>query len=238
MDEYSGLMPIKHFIRANWFILWGVLLSTTVVNIAIGYSMYINMKEMREEVKESSKKVIALSSSGHMIYSEKQSIDVGSEEFKKVLKNILVDKLILDAKKMTKDFSVMPKTEEQLVSNYEPLEDFYKHFLHENGFEDFVFFIRETGKLVARENLVEMATPMESKVTRYVGNTKGFEIDIVSRCALSYYLEEVDKNKNGFATVTISASGDFNPAKGTIANPLGIQFKSLKVTLIEKPRGK
>lgn len=234
--EYKNLQPIKNFLTANWFILWFVLLLTTVVNIFIANQVHQATTEMLKEIKESSKKVIALSASGHMIYAEKQSIDVSSVEFQNALKSILVDKLIIDATRVTKNFTKIPKTEDEIVGNYEPLSEFYKKFLAKEALNDFVFYIREIGRLVAREDLVEKIVVLSSATTRYIGNTQGFEIEIISQCGLSYYIEEQDQTKNGVGTITIRATGDFNPSKGTIANPLGVQIKSLKVNPIEKPR--
>lgn len=236
MNNLEHLNKIKYFMQSNWFILWGALIVTTIVNVFIGYYIYISLNSIKEEIVISSKKVIGLSVSGHMIYAEKQSIDIGSDEFKQTLKNVLVSNLIVDYKRVTNNMSRKPKTEDEIVMAYEPLNNFYKNFVSKKGLNDFAFYIRDIGKSVASENLVETIVPLKTKVTRYVGNTQGFEIELLVNCAVNFYLPEIDTSKDGVGSIVITAKGDFNPSKGSIQNALGIQFDALKVTLIEKPR--
>lgn len=231
-------VKIKSFMKTNWFLLWFFLAITTFVNIFIADYIHSSLATIRQDLKESSKKVVALSVAGQMVYAQKQSIDISSDAFKNALKNVLVGDLIVDSARITQNFTRVPKTQEQIIKSYEPLNTFYKYYLDKKGLQDFVFYIREIGKLVNSQNLVEYITPYKSTITRYTGNTRGFEIEIVTQCALSYFLEEENKNVKGIGAITIEAKGDFNPAKGTVVNPLGIDVSQIKVTLIEKPRNR
>jgi len=225
---------IKNFLKVNWFILWGMLVVSTCAVLFSSYRMMSVATKLEKDIAENSKAVILLTASGHPIKAEKSIIDSSSAAFSSVLKNTLTRGLVFDYEQLTKNYRAIPEDINEIYNAHENFTEFGDNFVAPEGRDSLIAYVKRLGQLIHSDNLPEKISITSTSVADYATSTEGFSITLVSNVGLSYFLRERNEMVKGVGAITIKAEGFFNPSRGTVINPLGIQFRAISVTPVAK----
>jgi hypothetical protein len=175
-----------------------------------------------------------LSPTGTVILQKRTVITEYSKPFQKAVAKILATHLIASGSQLTNGYNNVPANIRDLVMNYPPFKEFYENFLTESGKIDFARYARIILSLINQDNYPDEISILGVNINSFDVTKKGFDITVGVDVYTQSYLVEQNKVVKGRGTITINASGYFDPQKGSIINPLGVMFTKLNVTVLKK----
>lgn len=243
VDKFSSAEKIKMFFQLNWWFVW---LAWAVLTISVMY-MSNTMKAQNEQIKELLEKevqgVVFVGQNGQVVFSQKAKMDASSDtSFKMAVKNNLINYLLFDASRITKNYTISIKNIDDIFKNYLPLSEFFENFISrdEQYRADAAGYYKTmlTGIVQAlqTDNLPDRITPIDSTIYSYLWNDSEQMFDIVINIQVEAYIYNAAINafdkKDG--NVQIRAKGYFNISENSTLNPLGIQYTQIGITNASK----
>ncbi len=167
-DRDNFYTKAKNFFILNWWLLWILMVSSTVITVYVNMKTRADMKETRDLLHKNSKGVVMLTYAGTPIYGEKTIIDIQDDNFQKSLKSMLQKYLIIDAARLTNDYRNKPTTIEEIFNSNEELRDFSEYYLQVKDNPNSFNFMKEHLKvllgLLQGDNLPETIIILKSKI--------------------------------------------------------------------------
>ena len=230
--KFDASSYLKDFLKKNWFILWGVLLLSAIINIFI----YMNFKDatskLNKAINKEQKMVIMLSPSGNIIPVKKTYLSYYSKPYQNVLSKILINGLIIDGEKATFGGQQLPSAK-QLVYGNQDIKIFFKYYLTHNAKIEYVKYLRTILALINQQNYPDTISVINYSVKSYQVRNHEFSISISANVVATFINPVTYKITKEQATINISAQGYFDPSKSNEYNPFGIIFKHIQATILK-----
>ncbi|WP_172198562.1 hypothetical protein [Campylobacter sp. RM16188] len=242
-DKIDFYDKIKNFFKMNWWLVW-------LSNIAICAFVFFATQKMSAEnqaikslLEQEVKGVVFVGQNGQVAFSEKARIDASSDsKFKSAIKNNLVDYVITDASRVTKNYTVKIRTPDDIFDNYLPLKEFGENFIalgnekYPNAFGFYKTLLAGLSQAIERDTLPDQILPVDSTISTYTWDDQTQTFSIVVNVFVNSYVYNSMTNtfdkKDG--TVQIRAKGFFDLMNGSIINPLGIKYFEVGITNASK----
>jgi len=238
VDRESFTEKAKIFLITNWWLLWLFIAVSSTINVFIYFDMNKKFERVLAIVEKNSKGVSMLTYAGTPVYNEKQIIDIQDENFKKAVRSILQRYLIIDSSRLTKNFTDIPSSMEDIYNKNEDISDFNVHYLKAKEDKQAFNFMKEHLKvllsLLKSDNLPETITLLKSRTDKYEVIDNKFNIVVFADVKLDYFLTESNSWERKLGALKIEASGLFDSTNGDAFNPLGIKINTFKVTYPKK----
>ncbi|MBZ8002372.1 hypothetical protein [Campylobacter canadensis] len=240
-DDEKFYDKVKTFFKMNWWVLW---ISNALIVVSVLYSNNSISKE-NQEIAELLKKevngVVFLGANGQAIFSGKETINANSNtSFKEAIQNNLLNYLIMDNSKLTKDYTLKIKSAQDIVDNYYPMKEFLNEFVSKdknyNAIAFFETLLIGYVRSSLRDKLPEQIVVYDSTINSYSWHSETQTFDITVNAKVNAYIYNSIKNifdkKQG--TVQINAKGYFNLAENSTINPLGLKYYEMSIINVEK----
>ncbi len=240
LEDSSGFYEkAKQFFKLNWWLLWIGYVFILIFIVITAIQMQSDNERIKNLLEREVRGVVFVGQNGQVMFSEKTLIDAGSDSrLKSVIKNNLVNNLILDASKISNNYKIKINNPDDIYSNYKKVRNFYQNFIpfknpkYPKAVNYFRTMLNGYVQSINKRNLPEQIVPEDSLIATYNWNDESQTFFIVVNVKASVFVYNIAKNAfdNKEATIQIRAKGYFDIMESTTENPLGIKYFEVGIT--------
>ncbi len=236
-DRKSKFGITREFAMINWWVTWVAII------IMAGYNI-LTTKYLKEEfmqalaiMKKESNGVIMLDKLGRPLTAKKAPMDITSESFKKVVLNNIQSYFIWDWTSLTDNYKNKILNVNDLERFNPKFKEFKENFIKKDDKKaqrDFLSFEKYIVFLIQNDKMPEMISVNSSKVTSYHTDKDTFDAKIAFVLVANIYNTQSGEYENRRGSMSVEVEGEFDSTRGTIINPLGLKYSTIKSSLLTK----
>ncbi|MDA3053512.1 hypothetical protein [Campylobacter sp. JMF_03 NE3] len=243
-DRNSLYTKIQNFFKMNWWLVWLSNIAIVIVVIYANYQMALQNQKIKETLEKEVQGVVFLGANGQAVFGEKQLINAASDtKFQYAIKNNLVNYLVTDAQRITKNYTVNADINvDYIYNNYLPIQEFGDNFFtrdnkkYPKALGYYKTMLAGLAQDIVSDKLPDQVIPIDSAIQTYMWNDQEqtFEIVVNVTSDVFIYNAAMDNYDKKIGTLQIRAKGYFDIADNSILNPLGIRYYEIGMTNASK----
>lgn len=242
-NKIDLVTKIRNFFKYNWWLMWITNLAICIFVYYVAGDIKNQHKRVMDLLAKEVQGVVFIGQNGQVVFGEKTLMDASTDtKFRVAIKNNLVNYLITDASRLTKDYTISIKSPDDVFDNSAVLREFGENYMAFNNqkypqaFGYYKTLLAGLSQAISADTLPEQIIPLDSSISTYTWNDQEQVFEIVVNVLAKSYIYEPTRNifRQKDATIQIRAKGFYDLANGTIINPLGIKYYEIGLTNAKK----